>query len=205
MTLKKVNLFFTVFLTIIVSWTFLYTYEVTKNYFKDEHATRIKGDILELGYSVAKSMEQEGISSSLNLLYKSLATYREYEHLLIGINGKIAISTDKKQIDTLYQDAYHIDKLKKESLQADMVFFHEFIYFDKEKAIEFDLIIDLDDEYLIASEKDVHTLIKKFIGSSVLVMVLFVVFLYYLNIRPIMKLTESINKNDYTSLNFYVE
>lgn len=205
MSLKRVNFIIAMFLTIIISGTFLYTYHITKRHFIQEHITRIKGDVLELGYAVANSMEKEETESSLNLLYISLATHKEYQAISIAIGDKIVVSTDKKQINKLHKNDVHIDELQNGSLKEDVVIFHEFVYYDKKKPIRFNLIIDLNDEYLKASEKDVQKLIKIFAIYFILIMAAFVVFFYFSHIRPLMRLKKIVNEQELLPSKFFIK
>lgn len=205
LSLKKVNFIVTFFLMIIVSGTFLYTYGVAEKYFKNEHIMRIKSDVLELGYLVSKFIEREGVGSSLEILDKSLATHKEYQSLSISMKDKIIASTDKKQIGKVYKEGLHVDKIDNSSLEVDLVFFSDFTYRDKEESVKFNLIVDLNDNYLKSFEKEVQNLIVTFVSYFVLIIVIFLLFLYFLNIYPLIKLNKHINNQEFSSSDFFIK
>jgi len=205
MSLTRVNILIAAFLTIIIYIMFVYSYNITKNYFKEENIIRIRGDVLELGYSVATSMEQDGVSSSLNLLYRSLATHKEYQSLSIAIGDRIVVSTDKKQINMPYSTGSHINQLNSYSLEEKRLFFHEFVYFHKEKQVEFNLVIDLDDEYLINNEKEIQNLVNTFVISFLFIMMAFFLFIYFLNIRPLARLNRMVKEQKFSSSKFFIK
>ncbi|OHE03825.1 MAG: hypothetical protein A3G74_01195, partial [Sulfurimonas sp. RIFCSPLOWO2_12_FULL_34_6] len=204
-SLKKVNFALTLFLIVIISGTFLYTYSVAKTSFKKEHISQIKGDILELGYLVSKFIEREGMQSSLNLLNKSLHTHKEYQTLSIALEDKIVVSTDAKMINTIYKNGLHIDRIDNDSLHEDIIFYRDFSYFNKDMEIKYNLIIDLNDEYLKSSEKEVQNLVATFVLYFVLIIVVFLLFLYFLNVYPIIKLNKQIRTQDFSPVDFLIE
>lgn len=205
MSLKKVNFIITVFLTIILTLTAFYTYGVAKKHFKQQDIEQIKGDILELGYSLISSMERDGMESSLSILYKSLATHKEYQSLSIAIGDKIVLSTDKNQINRVYENGLHVDEISSCLLREDMVFYSDFNYFDKEKQVVFNLIVDLNDEYLLSAENGVRAMIVTFAFYFILIMLVFLLFLYFLNIYPLIKLKNCIEKEECLPSNFFIK
>lgn len=205
MSLKKVNFTVTIFLAIILSVTAFYTYNVAKSYFKQQDIEQIKGDISELGYTLISSMERDGLGSSLSILYKSLATHKEYQSLSIAIGKQIVLSTDKNQINRVYENGLHVDEISSCLLREDMVFFSDFSYFDKEKQVVFNLIVDLNDEYLLSAEKSVQAMIATFAFYFILIMLAFLLFLYFLNVYPLIKLKNCIEKQECLPSNFFIK
>lgn len=204
-SLKKVNFALTFFLIIVVAGTFLYTYSVAKIYFKKEHISQIKGNVLELGYLTSKFIEREGLESAVNVLNKSLTTHKEYQTLSISVDDKIIVSTDIKLLNTFYKNGLHIDKINDNSLSEEIVFYRDFTYFDKDKEIKFNLIIDLNDDYLKSSEKDVQNLVATFVLYFTIIIAVFLLFLYFLNIYPVIKLNKQIKTQEFSSSDFFIE
>lgn len=205
MSLKKVNFMVTIFLAIILSGTAFYTYNVAKSYFKQQDIEQIKGDISELGYTLISSMERDGLGSSLSILYKSLATHKEYQSLSIAIGKQIVLSTDKNQINRVYENGLHVDEISSCLLREDMVFYSDFSYIDKEKQVVFNLIVDLNDEYLLSAEKSVQAMIATFAFYFILIMLAFLLFLYFLNVYPLIKLKNCIEKEECLPSNFFIK
>lgn len=205
MSLKRINWIIALILTIVVTSTFIYSFLISKDYFTKENILHIKGDILELGYTVAKDIEVQGFDSSLNLLYKSLATHREYKVISIAVDNKIIISTDRKKINQLYATGIHLDQLTNRFVNEDINYFHEFTYFDKGTKKEIFLIIDLDYEYLLNIEEEIKFLISEFLGFITLIMVLFILLMYYINIRPLIKLNRCIKNENFKDNDFFIE
>ncbi|MDO9265599.1 MAG: diguanylate cyclase [Sulfurimonas sp.] len=205
MSLKKVNFTATIFLAIILSVTAFYTYNVAKSYFKQQDIEQIKGDISELGYTLISAMERDGLGSSLSILNKRLATHKEYQSLSIAIGKQIVLSTDKNQINRVYENGLHVDDISSCLLREDMVFFSDFSYLDKEKQVVFNLIVDLNDEYLLSAEKSVQAMIAIFAFYFILIMLAFLFFLYFLNVYPLIKLKNCIEKQEYLPPNFFIK
>lgn len=205
MSLKKVNFTVTIFLAIILMGTAFYTYNVAKSYFKQQDIEQIKGDISELGYTLISSIERDTLESSLPILYKSLATHKEYQSLSIAIGKQIVLSTDKNQINRVYENGLHVDEISSCLLREDMVFFSDFSYFDKEKQVGFNLIVDLNDEYLLSAEKSVQAMIATFAFYFILIMLAFLLFLYFLNVYPLIKLKNCIEKQECLPSNFFIK
>ncbi len=204
-SLKKVNLMVTIFLAIILLGTSFYTYNVVKRYFKQQDIEQIKGDVSELGYTLISSIERDGLESSLPILYKSLATHKEYQSLSIAIGKQIVLSTDKNQINRVYENGLHVDEISSCLLREDIVFFSDFSYFDKEKQVGFNLIVDLNDEYLLSAEKSVQAMIATFVFYFILIMLAFLLFLYFLNVYPLIKLKNCIEKQECLPSNFFIK
>jgi diguanylate cyclase (GGDEF)-like protein/PAS domain S-box-containing protein len=205
MSLKKVNFTVTIFLAIILMCTAFYTYNVAKKYFKQQDIEQIKGDVSELGYTLISSIERDGLESSLPILYKSLATHKEYQSLSIAIGKQIVLSTDKNQINRVYENGLHVDEISSCLLKEDMVFFSDFSYLDKEKQAVFNLIVDLNDEYLLSAEKSVQAMIATFAFYFILIMLAFLFFLYFLNVYPLIKLKNCIEKQECLPSNFFIK
>lgn len=204
-SLKKVNFTVTIFLAIILLGTAFYTYNVAKRYFKQQDIEQIKGDVSELGYTLISSIERDGLESSLSILYKSLATHKEYQSLSIAIGKQIVLSTDKNQINRVYENGLHVDEISSCLLKEDMVFFSDFSYLDKEKQAVFNLIVDLNDEYLLSAEKSVQAMITTFAFYFILIMLAFLFFLYFLNVYPLIKLKNCIEKQECLPSNFFIK
>lgn len=204
-SLKKVNFMVTIFLAIILLGTSFYTYNVAKKYFKQQDIEQIKGDVSELGYTLISSMERDGLEGSLAILYKSLATHKEYQSLSIAIGKQIVLSTDINQINRVYENGLHVDEISSCLLREDMVFFSDFSYFDKEKQVVFNLIVDLNDKYLLSAEKSVQAMIATFAFYFILIMLAFLLFLYFLNIYPLIKLKNCIEKEECLPSNFFIK
>lgn len=205
MSLKKVNFTVTIFLAVILLGTAFYTYNVAKIHFKQHDIEQIKGDVSELGYTLISAMERDGLGSSLSVLYKSLATHKEYQSLSIAIGKQIVLSTDKNQINRVYENGLHVDDISSCLLREDMVFFSDFSYLDKEKQVVFNLIVDLNDEYLLSAEKSVQAMIAIFAFYFILIMLAFLLFLYFLNIYPLIKLKNCIEKQECLPPNFFIK
>jgi diguanylate cyclase (GGDEF)-like protein/PAS domain S-box-containing protein len=150
-------------------------------------------------------MERDGMESSLSILYKSLATHKEYQSLSIAIGDKIVLSTDKNQINRIYENGLHVDEISSCLLREDMVFYSDFNYFDKEKQVVFNLIVDLNDEYLLSAENGVRAMIVTFVFYFILIMLAFLLFLYFLNIYPLIKLKNCIEKEECVPSSFFIK
>jgi diguanylate cyclase (GGDEF)-like protein/PAS domain S-box-containing protein len=205
MSLKKVNFTVIIFLAIILLGTAFYTYNVAKSYFKQQDIEQIKGDVSELGYTLISFIERDGLESSLPILYKSLATHKEYQSLSIAIGKQIVLSTDKNQVNRVYENGLHVDEISSCLLKEDMVFFSDFSYLDKEKQAVFNLIVDLNDEYLLSAEKSVQAMIATFAFYFILIMLAFLLFLYFLNVYPLIKLKNCIEKEECLPSNFFIK
>ena len=204
-SIKKINFLLTLFLALIVAGTSLYTYTTAKRYFQKEHITQIRGDVLELGYLVSKFIEQNGIKSSIEVLNKSLITHREYQSLSIAVDNKIIVSTDEKKVGSLYKNGLHVDDIDNDSLREDMVFYRNFVYFDKNKKVEYDLIIDLNDEYLKKFEHEVQNLVFTMGSYFVFIIAVFLLFLYFLNVYPVLKLNRYIKDQKFSAKDFFIQ
>lgn len=204
-SLRKVNLLVTVLVAAILSVTVFYTYSVTKNYFKSQDIERIKGDVLELGYALVSSIEADDGDKALRTLNKSLATHKEYETLSIAVDGKIAVSTDKEMVGGEYGEGLHVDKISGCSVREDVVFYSDFSYFKNDKEDKFNLIVDLNDGYLLSAEQGVQTLVVTFVLYFILIIVSFLIFLYFLNIYPLIKLNRCIEKQECVPSDFIIK
>jgi diguanylate cyclase (GGDEF)-like protein/PAS domain S-box-containing protein len=204
-SLKKVNLLVTVLVAAIISITVFYAYAVTKNYFKTQDIERIKSDVIELGYTLISSMETADAKKTLQTLYKSLATHKEYETLSIAVDNKIVLSTDKKMLESAYEDSLHVDKISGCSVREDIVFYSDFSYFKNSEEVKFNLIVDLNDDYLLSAEQEVKSLVMTFVLYFILIILAFLIFLYFLNIYPLIKLNRCIEKEECGPSDFIIK
>jgi len=204
-SLKKVNLLVTILVAAVLSITVFYTYTVAKNYFKGQDIERIKSDVFELGYTLISSIETAGMDTALHTLYNSLATHKEYETLSIAVDKRIAVSTDKKMVGSVYDDGLHVDKISSCSVREDIVFYSDFSYFKKGEEVKFNLVVDLNDDYLLSAEQDVQNLVITFVLYFILIILAFLIFLYFLNIYPLIKLNSCIEKQECVPSDFIIK
>jgi len=205
MSLKRVNFLLILLLTFVIGSAFYYIDSINRTYYQKESALHIKGDILELGYTVRKSIEQEGVNSSLNHLYKSLATHREYAILSIAYKDIIIISTDRKGVGKIYRKDLHLAQLSAETLYQDKTLFHEFSFIDKEEKKSINLIIKLDRQYLLENEKKIERNVDMFFVIIIIIMLLFAFVLYFANIRPVTRLYHKIKEEDFSESGFIIK
>ncbi len=135
------------------------------------------------------------------ILKRSVELHQEYEALYITVDEKIVVSTTQNATikNSLYVNDTDIAKVKE-----DVSFYANLNYLDKAKDINFKLIVDLNDKYLLQSEKNVQFLVVKFMLYFIFVVVFFLIVLYFLNIYPLMKLSSNIrNKKQYKIDFFY--
>jgi len=204
-SLKKVNLLVTVLVAAILSITLFYTYTVAKNYFKTQDIERIKGDVLELGQTLASSMQRADADSALRTLHNRVTTHKEYERLSVAVDNKIVISTDSKMVGGVYEDGLHVDKISGCSVREDIVFYADFSYFKNGKEATFNLIVDLSDEHLLSAEQEVKNLVTTFALYFILIIVIFLILLYFLNIYPLIKLNRCILNHECKPSDFIIK
>ena len=205
MTLKRLNILIILFLSIVVTGGFYAIYNINKEYFQQENMVHIKGDILELGYAVTKSIQQDGINSTLNLLYKSIATHKAYEVISIVMDDQIIVSTDRKKLNKGFVKTLHLDNMTASQMQKSDSFFHEFSFFDTRGKNEFLLLVELDKEYLLSNEKEIGDLIKVLLLYLLAIMILVLGVLYLLNIRPLVRLSKNVAKEDLSTYHFFIK
>ncbi|MBW6488393.1 sensor domain-containing diguanylate cyclase [Sulfurimonas sp.] len=204
-SLKKVNLLVTVLVAVILSITLFYTYTVAKNYFKTQDIERIKGDVLELGQTLASSMQRADVDSALRIMNKRMTTHKEYETLSIALENKIVVSTDNKMVGGVYEEGLHADDISGCSVREDVVFYSDFSYFKNGKEATFNLIVDLNDEHLLSAEHDVQNLVVTFMLYFILIIVIFLILLYFLNIYPLIKLNRCILNHECKPSDFIIK
>ncbi|QOY51314.1 sensor domain-containing diguanylate cyclase [Candidatus Sulfurimonas baltica] len=205
MSLKRVNLLFVLVLGIVMYGGFFYTYSATNKYFENESLQRMKKDILELGYSIATLIENNGVESSKKLLQKSLQANKEYKTLSIAIDDKIVVSTDINKINTDYYADSHLDTLYDYELEGHKVFYKEFAYFDKGKRVYLNLIIDLNDDYIKSDNKELPSFVITILIYFIILMAVFLIALYYINILPILRLSKYVKRNEFYPINFFIK
>lgn len=204
-SLKKVNLLVTLFAATIISIAIFHTYGATKNYFKAQDIERIKNDISELGYAIASSMQSAQMEKVSQFLAKSLEAHKEYEALSISIGAKIVLSTDKKLVGEIYKEGLHADKIDCCRVNEGLVFYSDFSYLKDGKEMVFNLIVDLNDGYLLSAEQEVKNLVVVFVLYFILIILVFLLFLYFLNIYPLIKLNRCIKNQECTPSDFIIK
>lgn len=204
MSLRSINLIIFIAAAIIAVSAITSIYTLSRDALRQDNLERIRGDLLELGYTVTKSIENHGAASSLNLLYKSIATHKEYEHVSVVENGIIVISTDRKRINTPYPIGVHLDNATTQIFSDEQTYYHEFYYFQQDNKKEMLLVVDLDNNYLTKIEQQLkgRITILAYIGLAFLL--IFTLIIYLANMRPLRRLSESIEKRDFHSFNFHI-
>ncbi|MDX1296278.1 MAG: hypothetical protein R3302_08420, partial [Sulfurimonadaceae bacterium] len=192
MSLKRINLLFFLALMLTATGLFFYFHEVSQNQYQEEKITLIKGDLLELGYSVAKAAEQGKINDTLNLLYRSIATHKSYRQLHVVVDKEVLISTDPVVVGNPYRDAEHLDRISAKMLRLTQSYFHEFNYFEGGIKRHFELAVEVDTEYLHKSEREMLWLIEQFLMVFSLITITVFTIIYFLNIRPILQLQDAV-------------
>lgn len=204
MTLRKINTLILGAFILLATVLFSYSYNLTKNYIVNENISRIKGDILELGYNLMKSIEQDGFDNVANILYRSVATHKEYFSLSIVMNENVIVSSDKKIMNTVYEKGIHLDQLSINTIDDDMRLYHEYPIFYGGNKKEIYLVIDLDRGYLSHNENEIQSIVFTFSFYGLILMFIFLVLLYYVNIKPLVKMNKNILQNDFSPMKFYV-
>ncbi len=187
----------------IMIGSLFYMNSINENYYKQESANSIKSDILELGYSIEKLIVYEGIESSLNILYKSLATNKEYETLSIVIDNIVILSTNKKLKNMTLQKGIILDNLTTDNLYKPISFYHQFRFFDKGEKQLFHIVVDLDVEYLTINKKEIMRIMSIYLVIFILFFPLTILLLYKLNISPLVEINKQILKNNYSQKKFF--
>lgn len=205
MSIIKVNLFIGFVLVGLMLSSLSYINSINENHYKKESISSIKGDMLELGYTVVKLIEYEGIESSLNLLYKSLATHKEYKALSIVIDDSIILSTDRKFKNKSFQKGLHLDDLNVHNLYEQTSYYHEFIFFQDGIRKSFNIAVDLNTEYLSVNEEEIMNIIYIFLIIFSLSSPIILFILYKLDIEPLVKINAYILKSDYAPKKFFFE
>jgi diguanylate cyclase (GGDEF)-like protein/PAS domain S-box-containing protein len=177
-----------------VTGLFFYFYQVSQEQYQEEKITLIKGDLLELGYSVAKAAEQGEINDALNLLYRSIATHKSYRQLHIVVDGEVLISTNPVFVGNPYRDGEHLDNISPKMLHVTQEYFHEFDYFAGGVKERFELAVDIDTVYLHKSEREMLWLTEQFLMVYFVMTVLVFTIIYFLNIRPILQLQKAVRE-----------
>lgn len=136
------------------------------------------------------------------ILKRSVELHQEYEALYITVDEKIVVSTTQNATikNSLYVNDTDIAKVKE-----DVSFYANLNYLDKAKDINFKLIVDLNDKYLLQSEKNVQFLVVKFMLYFIFVVVFFLIVLYFLNIYPLMKLSSNIRNKKQYKIDFFIK
>lgn len=136
------------------------------------------------------------------ILKRSVELHQEYEALYITVDEKIVVSTTQNATvkNSLYVNDTDVAKVKE-----DVSFYANLNYLDKAKDINFKLIVDLNDKYLLQSEKNVQFLVVKFMLYFIFVVVFFLIVLYFLNIYPLMKLSSNIRNKKQYKIDFFIK
>ncbi|ABB43924.1 diguanylate cyclase (GGDEF domain) with PAS/PAC sensor [Sulfurimonas denitrificans DSM 1251] len=201
-SLKKINFLIIFFVTTLLFLIVFLGYSATKEHFKTQDIERIKVNILNLGYLVVPVIEKGGMETLLPMLKKSVELHKEYDAIHVSVDDKIVLSTSQNGSvkESVYVNSADISRVKE-----DVSFYANFSYFDKEKNIELKLIVDLDAKYLLNSEKNVQSLIVKYMLYFIFVALLLFLILYFLNVYPLMKLNNNIKNHKLKKLRFFVK
>jgi diguanylate cyclase (GGDEF)-like protein/PAS domain S-box-containing protein len=105
----------------------------------------------------------------------------------------------------VYEDGLHVDKISGCSVREDIVFYADFNYIKKSKEVKFNLIVDLNDDYLLSAEQEVKDLVVTFVIYFILIILAFLIFLYFLNIYPLIKLNRCIEKQECVPSDFIIK
>lgn len=203
MSLRRFILLVVIFLTISVIVGFYHLYNTNRMHFRQASTSSIKGDILELGYSITKAVEKSGIYGAQNLLYKSLATHKEYKTLSLAYNKKILLSTNRKQIGQPFKGGMRVDAMSPKTLDREPIYFHEFSYFEADHRKVFLLVIELDKDHLAAAEEQALSLTNNMVIFFIIIMLVTLWLFYTGIIRPITRLAKNVEDEVFDSSGCY--
>ncbi|MBU0721401.1 diguanylate cyclase [bacterium] len=183
-----------IIISLTVSYAFYFFYSHTKIDYQDDLALSIKGDLLELGYTLSKVLEQDEFSSSLNILYRSVVTHKTYASLTLQSKEQI-VSTSKDLPLLLKKKSLHMDKLNGDALHDDVLVEHSFSYFTGSEKRTFILKADLDNIFLRQIENKQLERIQIIVLFFVALMIVLLSVFYITILRPLRAINENIDLN----------
>lgn len=202
MSLHRINFFILLIFAIAVGIGTYFSYEVTHNHIQTVKIAGIKGDILELGYSLEKTTEADGIAGAKNLLYRSIATHKEYKSLALITEGRLLFSTDRHQ--KKIPEYLPLEILTPDSMPEHLHYSHQFYFLENSEKKNLQLLITLSDTYLHTIEREMLWLIEQQFILLIGAMVLLFTILFYFNIKPIVQLTKSIQESPGALPSFHI-